>query len=240
MSNDSQHTGTPHTPLEPALYIVGTPIGNLQDITLRALNVLHSVSLILCEDTRRARILCRHYAIDTPLRSCHAHNERTASRSALSQLKSGMPVAYISDAGTPAISDPGARLVTMVRAADYRVIPIPGASALTALLSVGGITDNAFSFAGFLPRTAGKRAKIVHQYLVALRPFVLYESPYRLIKLLQQLAHHAPHRRLVLGRELTKIYEEILSGNAQQLLEIFSKKNPKGECTLLVTTEEIM
>ena len=223
-----------------ALYMVASPIGNLQDITVRALHILQQVALILCEDTRRARILCNHYAIQALRRSCHAHNERRAARWALTTLVAGKAVAYLSDAGTPAISDPGAHLVSVVRAAGYRVIPLPGASALTALLSVGGIASSTFHFVGFLPPSAGKRERMLRYYVESLHLLVLYEAPHRLLKLLRLLLDLAPERRVIVGRELTKIYEEILSGSPQQLLEHFSKKNPKGEHTLLVTTERIV
>ena len=222
-----------------ALYVVATPIGNLQDITVRAIATLRTAPLILCEDTRRAAILCSHYAITAPLQSCHAHNERRSSRRALSELEQGGAVAYISDAGTPAVSDPGARLVSAVRAAGFRVIPIPGASALTTVVSVSGMSEDKFGFVGFLPRRSGKRGALLHTWLNSSTPFVVYESPYRLLKLLQEMGALAPQRKLVLGRELTKIYEEILVGSAQKLLDHFSNKSVRGECVLLVTNEII-
>ncbi len=226
--------------IQNALYIVATPIGNLQDITLRALHILQQVALILCEDTRRSHILCSHYAIHAPRRSCHAHNERRMARAALTTLATGKAIAYLSDAGTPAISDPGAHLVSVIRSAGYQIIPLPGASALTALLSVGGTPLSTFLFVGFLPTGTGKRKRALRYYLEITHLLVLYESPHRLLKLLHLLLDLAPERRVIVGRELTKIYEEILSDSPQQLLEHFSKKNPKGEYTLLVTNERIV
>ena len=199
-----------------ALYVVATPIGNLADITLRALHVLSLVDAIACEDTRHTQALLRAYGIDKPsaqLLAVHQHNEAQASNMVIERLRLGQRVAYVSDAGTPAISDPGARLVAAVRAQALPVVPLPGASSITAALSVAGITDQtdgvgSFVFAGFLPSKAGERTQALQALAVEARSVVLLEAPHRIEALAGALAALG-ERHITIGRELTKQFEEI-------------------------------
>jgi 16S rRNA (cytidine1402-2'-O)-methyltransferase len=207
-----------------ALYVVATPIGNLADITLRALHVLGLADAIACEDTRHTQALLRAYGIDksaAQLLAVHQHNEAEAAHSVIERLRQGLRLAYASDAGTPAISDPGARLVAAVRLAGLPVIPLPGASSLTAVLSVAGITDDgeqhgAFVFAGFLPAKASERATAVAALAAEVRAVVMLEAPHRIEALARALAPLAA-RLVTIGRELTKQFEEIATVNAQDL-----------------------
>lgn len=194
----------------PALYVVATPLGNLGDISLRAIEVLRAADLIACEDTRHTRRLLDHYGIRAPLLAVHEHNEAQAAEKLLALLKEGKRVALVSDAGTPGISDPGARAVAAVRAAGFPVIPLPGANAAIAALSASGFADPHFLFVGFLPAKPGAR----RQAIEALRPIaaalVFYEAPHRIAATLADLAELLePQRKLVVARELTKLFEEI-------------------------------
>ena len=205
-----------------ALYLVATPIGNLADISLRALHLLQLVDRVACEDTRHSQALLRAYGIDKPGASwlaLHQHNEAQAAQDVIAQLRQGLRVAYLSDAGTPAISDPGARLVAAVCAAGLRVIPLPGASSVTSVLSVAGVTpdalqDGGFVFAGFLPNKAQERAAAVQTLAAETRAVVLLEAPHRIEALAAALAALG-QRRLTVGRELTKQFEEIATLAAQ-------------------------
>lgn len=207
----------------PALYVVATPIGNLADITLRALYVLQHVDLIACEDTRHTHALLRAYGIDkssTQLLALHQHNEAQASVSVLSRLQQGARVAYVSDAGTPAISDPGARLVAAVAQAGMRVVPLPGASSVTTVLSVAGLathtaTAQGFVFAGFLSSKTRERATSIQALASEERAVVLLEAPHRIEALAQALTPLGP-RLLTVGRELTKQFEDIVTLTAQE------------------------
>lgn len=197
--------------------MVATPIGNLADITLRALHVLQLVDAIGCEDTRHTQSMLRHYGIEKPLIPIHQHNEQGAASGVLQRLQRGERVAYVSDAGTPGVSDPGARLVAALRAAGHAVVPVPGASSVTAVLSVAGLGhDSAFVFAGFLPSKAQERTQAVAALQTETRAVVLLEAPHRIEGLAQALAILGT-RAVTVGRELTKQFEEIATMATQEL-----------------------
>jgi 16S rRNA (cytidine1402-2'-O)-methyltransferase len=199
-----------------ALYVVATPIGNLADISLRALHVLGLVDAIACEDTRHTQTLLKHYGISRPLLAAHEHNESAAAVQVLERLQAGQRLAYVSDAGTPAVSDPGARLVAAARSAGVPVIPVPGASSLTAVLSVAGIDGAAALFAGFLPAKAGEREQALQELSRDPRAVVLLEAPHRIESLARDLARLG-ERAVTIGRELTKQFEDIATVSAQDL-----------------------
>ncbi|MDP3798280.1 MAG: 16S rRNA (cytidine(1402)-2'-O)-methyltransferase [Polaromonas sp.] len=202
---------------EAMLYVVATPIGNLADISLRALHVLQLVDAIACEDTRHTQTLLRHYGIEKPLLAVHEHNEAQAAGLVIERLQRGERVAYVSDAGTPAVSDPGARLVAAIRAAGLKVMPLPGASSVTTALSVAGLTgDSGFVFAGFLPSKAGERDQAVAALQADTRATVILEAPHRIEALARALAV-LQGRLVTVGRELTKQFEEIATVPAQDL-----------------------
>ena len=206
--------GMQHYP-DRTLYVVATPIGNLADITLRALHVLQLVDAIACEDTRHTSPLLRQYGIDKPLLAVHEHNEAEAALGVIERLQRGERVAYVSDAGTPAVSDPGARLVAATQAAGLRVLPLPGASSITTALSVAGLAgDSGFVFAGFLPTKAGERDQAVAQLQLDARASVILEAPHRIEALARAMAPLGA-RLLTVGRELTKQFEEIATVPAQ-------------------------
>ena len=221
------------------LYVVATPIGNLADISLRALHVLARVDVVACEDTRHTQQLLRAYGLDRPgsqLLAVHQHNEAEAAHNVLERLGQGQRVAYVSDAGTPAISDPGARLVAAVRQAGFRVMPLPGASSVTTALSASGMTgDSGFVFAGFLSSKATERQLAVQQLAQESRAVVLLEAPHRIEALAQALAVLGP-RRVTLGRELTKQFEQIETLPAQDLSAWLAEKPERlrGEFVLVL------
>ena len=218
------------------LHVIPTPIGNLEDITGRALRLLGEVELILAEDTRTTKKLLSHYGIDTPLRSFHAHNEHGILQGVLQQLKDGTNIGLVSDAGTPGISDPGFLLVRACREAGVAVTCLPGATAFVPALVVSGIPCDRFHFEGFLPHKKGRQTRL--KYLAALpHTFVLYESPYRLVKLLEQLiAHCGPDRQACVCRELTKIHEESLTLPLQELKASYEERDKiKGEIVVVVS-----
>ena len=220
------------------LYVVATPIGNLADIGLRALHVLGQVDAIACEDTRHTQQLLRAYGLERPaaqLLALHQHNEAEAAQAVLQRLASGERVAYVSDAGTPAISDPGARLVQAVRAAGHRVLPLPGASSVTTLLSASGMTGEGFVFVGFLPSKPGERQQAVQALAQKARALVLLEAPHRILALAQALQALGT-RRVTLGRELTKQFEQIETLPAQDLSAWLAERpeRQKGEFVLVV------
>ncbi len=219
--------------------MVGTPIGNLKDITLRALDVLREVDTIFCEDTRRTRKLLSAYGISAKLVSIRARNEQKEAWKVVEVLAAGRDVAYASDAGTPGLSDPGGRLSAQVREQGYSVVPVPGASAFTALCSIGGVYGKSVLFEGFLSPKAGKRRSRLTELLQRGEAFVLYESPYRILKLLDDLSDVSPERNVLLGREMTKMHEEILEGTAGELSEILrGREKVLGEFSLLVSGEK--
>ena len=217
------------------LYIVATPIGNLGDITFRALEVLKSVDTIACEDTRHSVKLLNHYEIRKPLISCRSQNEAYVAVKIAEILSSGQDVAYVSDAGTPGLSDPGNKLVQIIRSEGFEVIPIPGVSAFGTIISVAGNSGKSVTFDGFLSPKPGKRRKRVKELLAREDSFVLYESPFRIVKLVKDIVEAEPDRILLIGREMTKIYEEFIEGPAQEVLEILEgRQKVKGEFSLLV------
>lgn len=220
------------------LYVVATPIGNLADIGLRALHVLHLVDAIACEDTRHTQQLLRAYGLERPgaqLLALHQHNEAEAAQQVLQRLARGERVAYVSDAGTPAISDPGARLVQIARTAGHRVMPLPGASSVTTLLSASGMTGEGFVFVGFLPSKTGERQQAVQSLAQEPRTMVLLEAPHRILALAQALQVLGA-RRVTVGRELTKQFEQIETLAAQDLPAWLAERpeRQKGEFVLVL------
>ena len=215
------------------LYVVGTPIGNLDDITLRAIKTLKDVNVIACEDTRHTQNLLTHLEITGKrLIACHAHNEVISSQGIVNLLEQGLDVAYVSDAGTPGVSDPGSRLVNVVRNAGFSVVPIPGASACITLLSASGLAGKTFTFEGFLSPKSGRRKTRLKELLDRNEAFIIYESPFRIVKLLDEMCLLCPDRTIVLGRELTKTFEQIISGTPFEVKEAL--KVVKGEFALCV------
>ena len=218
------------------LYIVGTPIGNLSDITYRALETFKTVDVIACEDTRHTLQLLNHFEIKKPLISCRAQNEQTAAQKIVHLLDEGQNVAYASDAGTPGISDPGAVLVDVARAAGHTIVPIPGACAFVSLASVAGSGGKSLLFEGFLSPKPGRRRSRLRELMATGFAFVLYESPFRIVKLLADIADTQCERRIVVGRELTKLHEEIVEGTAAEVLEDFAGRSKiLGEFAVFVS-----
>ena len=216
--------------------MVATPIGNLKDISFRALETFQEADFIACEDTRHTLGLLTHYEISKPLISCRAVNEASASEKIVKLLDEGKKIAYASDAGTPAISDPGSILVRTAREAGHTIIPIPGASAFGAIMSIAGTYDKTVVFEGFLSPKAGKRKRRLQELFDFGAGFVLYESPYRIVKLLADIAEIDSSRELIVGRELTKLHEEIIKGQAAEVLKNFEKRpSIKGEFSVFVT-----
>jgi 16S rRNA (cytidine1402-2'-O)-methyltransferase len=218
------------------LYIVPTPIGNLEDITLRALRVLKEVGVILAEDTRTSRRLLDHYGISTPLRSFHAFNEHAVVERVVDELAAGATLALISDAGTPGISDPGFLLARACMRRGIRVECLPGPTAFVPALVASGLPSDTFHFEGFLPHKKGRQTRL--RYLAALpHTFVLYESPHRLVKCLDELAAICgPERMACVARELTKLHEEVKTASLADLKAHFSAKDVKGEIVLIVSS----
>jgi 16S rRNA (cytidine1402-2'-O)-methyltransferase len=218
------------------LYIIGTPIGNLGDISLRAIDILKSADLVACEDTRRTLKLLSHLGISVKLISCRSQNEQFASEKVIAALDEGKTVAYASDAGTPALSDPGAVLARLAAAAGHQVIPIPGPSAFASLVSVAGGMDKTVVFEGFLSPKAGRRRSRLRELLALEAAFVLYESPFRVLKLLADLAEFDGERYVCVGREMTKVHEEYLRGSAVEILAKMSQKSEQlGEFSVYVS-----
>lgn len=217
------------------LYIVPTPIGNLKDITLRALDVLSDVELILAEDTRTTAKLLKHYSITTTMQSYHMHNEHKVLDSILNKLKSGMSLALVSDAGTPAISDPGFLLVRACVQNDIEVECLPGATALIPALVNSGLPCDRFIFEGFLPPKKGRQTRL-ELLSQDNRTIVLYESPHKLVKTLTQICEHfGSSRSITVSRELSKLYEETKRGTAKSVLEYYQTKPPKGEIVIIIS-----
>lgn len=219
------------------LYVVATPIGNLQDITPRALEVLKLVSLIAAEDTRHSARLLQHFGITTPMTACHDHNERDKSLRLVERLLSGDDLALISDAGTPLISDPGYHLVRQARTAGVRVCPVPGACALIAALSAAGLPSDRFIFEGFLPAKAHGRRERIEALMTEQRTWMLYEAPHRLLECLKDLQELLGNDRyVVLARELTKTFETIKGAPLAELVEwvMTDPDQQRGECVLIV------
>ena len=217
------------------LYVVSTPIGNLEDVTLRALRILKEVDLIACEDTRQTLKLLSHFDIQKRLISYHEHNEITRAAEIVIELEQGAKVALVSDAGTPAISDPGHRLVSLCLRHGIEVVPVPGASAFVAALAASGMPVDEFVFAGFLPSRQTERRKALRVLAVETRTLALYEAPHRLLDTLEDALEILGNRPAVIAREMTKIYEEFLRGHLEDLVAAVRKKPPRGEITLLIS-----
>jgi 16S rRNA (cytidine1402-2'-O)-methyltransferase len=224
----------------PSLYLVATPIGNLEDITLRALRVLKEVDLIACEDTRQTLKLLSHYGIQTRLVSYHEHNEMTKAAELVVNLEGGAKIALVTDAGMPGISDPGFRLIALAIRHHVPVIPIPGASAFLAALVASGLPTDSFRFSGFLPSKSGQRRKLLESVKGSPRTQVFYEAPHRLLETLADVGEIlGSDRHVVVAREVTKLHEEFLRGRVGDVLkELKSRGDVKGEITLLIAKAE--
>ena len=226
----------PATPLAPGLYIVATPIGNLEDITLRALRVLRQADCIACEDTRQTHKLLAHFDIGTPTISYHQHNERSRGVELLARLQQGERIALVSDAGLPGISDPGAEVVRLAITAGIAVVPIPGPCAAVTALAAAGLATEEFRFLGFAPARAGERRSFFESARGDRATLVFYEAPHRILATLEDAAAvFGAERQAVLARELTKLHEEFLRGTLQELLaELRTREIQRGEMTLLI------
>ena len=223
----------------PSLYLVSTPIGNLGDLTHRAVEVLGRVDVILAEDTRRTGTLLKHFGIEGRLISAHEHNESARSALVVELLGEGKEVALVSDAGTPLLSDPGARLVRAALEAGYEVVPIPGASALLAALVASGLSADRFTFYGFIPRKGGARDALLREIAGSPYTSVLYEAPQRVARLVEDLKDLAgADRRVVLARELTKLHEELFRGTLAEAAARLAEREPRGEFVVLVEGRE--
>ena len=222
--------------LAPGLYLVGTPIGNLEDITLRALRVLKEADLIACEDTRQTQKLLNHYSISTRTTSYHEHNEMAKSAELVLELEQGARIALVSDAGTPGISDPGSRLVALAIEHGIPVVPIPGAAAFLSAAVASGLPTDAFHFSGFLPSKRSSRRAVLESIRQSLRTEIFYEAPHRLAETLEDLVETlGSERQMVVAREVTKLHEEFLRGRAGEVKQELSKREEiKGEITLLI------
>jgi 16S rRNA (cytidine1402-2'-O)-methyltransferase len=224
----------------PALYLVATPIGNLEDITLRALRVLKEVDVIACEDTRQTQKLLNHYAINTRTTSYREHNEMTRSAELVKEMEGGASVALVTDAGMPGISDPGYRLITLAIRHHVPVVPIPGASAFLAALVASGLPTDSFRFSGFLPAKRGDRRAALEQIKTSPRTQVFYEAPHRAVESLEDICEVlGESRQVVIAREVTKLHEEFLRGRAGEVLaNLKAREVVKGEITLLIGKAE--
>src|SRR5246500_2267102 len=225
---------------KPSLYLVGTPIGNLEDITLRALRVLKEVDVIACEDTRQTQKLLNHYAIATRTTSYHEHNEVAKAAELVQQMQEGTSVALVTDAGMPGISDPGYRLITLAIQHEVPVVPVPGTSAFLAALVASGLPTDSFRFSGFLPAKRGERRAVLEAIKNSPRTQVFYEAPHRIVETLTDIAEMlGESRHVVVARELTKLHEEFLRGRAAEVLQTLkSREAVKGEITLLIGKPE--
>jgi 16S rRNA (cytidine1402-2'-O)-methyltransferase len=216
------------------LYLVATPIGNLEDITLRALRVLREADVVACEDTRQTQILLRHYDMQKRLVSYHEHNELTRAAELVIELEQGARVALVSDAGTPVISDPGHRLVALCLRHRIPVVPVPGASAFVAALAASGMPANEFLFVGFLPSRAGERRRALAELAAHPGTLIFYEAPHRLVAMLEDARDILGNRNAVVAREVTKRHEEFLRGTLSELQDQFERRAPRGEITVLI------
>jgi 16S rRNA (cytidine1402-2'-O)-methyltransferase len=225
-----------YTKFVATLYIIGTPIGNLGDISFRAVETLKAVDLVACEDTRRTLKLLSHLGIRVKMLSCRSQNEEFAAEKVIAALDQGQTVAYASDAGTPALSDPGAALARLAARAGHQVIPIPGPSAFASLVSVAGGFDKTVVFEGFLSPKPGRRRSRLRELLAMNAACVLYESPFRILKLLEDIAEIDDSRYVCVGREMTKLHEEYIRGSAAEILAHFVQKNEQiGEFSVFIS-----
>jgi 16S rRNA (cytidine1402-2'-O)-methyltransferase len=232
-------TGNTSEPIAPGLYVVGTPIGNLEDITLRALRVLKGADVIACEDTRQTQKLLHHYGIERPTVSYHEHNEMTRAAELIRQLEEGARVALVTDAGMPAISDPGYRLISLAVRHQIPVVPIPGASAFLAALVASGLPTDSFRFSAFLPAKRGQRRQTLEDIRDLPRTQIFYEAPHRIEETLADIVETlGGARHVVISREVTKLHEEFLRGRADELLDQVKARPLKGEITLLIARAE--
>ena len=242
MSEESPNSAAPSRTLPPlsaaTLFLVATPIGNLEDITLRALRTLKECDIIAAEDTRRTGQLLKHFGISKPLLSYHQFNEAQRTEQLLQRLGRGERIALVTDAGSPGISDPGERVVREAVRAGFRVEPVPGPSALIAALTASGLPTEEFHFVGFLPHKSGQRRTKLEALKGIPGTIVLYESPFRVGKLLTELREVMPGHRVVLAREITKRFEEFLRGTPEELLAIFEKRSFKGEFVIMVSSPQ--
>jgi 16S rRNA (cytidine1402-2'-O)-methyltransferase len=220
--------------IEPGLYLVSTPIGNLEDITLRALRVLSSVDLIAAEDTRKTRRLLDAHCIKAQMISLHDHNKEKRAPGLLKRLANGESIAIVSEAGTPGISDPGYYLVKLALSGGVRVIPVPGACSIVAAIVASGLPTDRFLFEGFLPRKAGRRQKKLTELVSEPRTIVIFESPQRLLRTLEELKKFCGSRPCVVAREMTKRFEEFARGTVEEVLEHYRAKSVKGEIVILL------
>jgi len=222
-------------PVRPGtLYLVATPIGNLEDISLRALRILREAGVIAAEDTRHTRKLLTHYGISARLVSLHEHNERARTPALIARLREGQAVAVVSDAGTPGLSDPGAELVRDAAEAGIPIVPVPGPSAFLAALVASGLPTAPVTFLGFLPAARRERQRMLESARVLPQTLVLYESPHRLLAALRTLLEVLGNRRIAVAREMTKLHEEVFRGRLRETLEHFSVHPPRGEFTLVI------
>ena len=225
---------SPSTSLRASLFIVATPIGNLEDITFRAVRILSEVDLIAAEDTRQTKILLAKYNINTPMTSYHKFNIKSKTPHLIKLLKQGKTIALVSDSGMPGISDPGYEVVSSAVVQGIRVEPIPGPSAAITALAVSGLPTDRFVFEGFLPKKPGKKAKKLKELKGEKGTIIIYESPYRLVKTLEDIKKILGDRRVAVCRELTKKFEEIVRGKAGEVLEKFREHKPRGEVVVVV------
>jgi 16S rRNA (cytidine1402-2'-O)-methyltransferase len=218
------------------LYVVATPIGHRDDITIRALNILSRVDLIAAEDTRKTRRFLERHGITGSFISYHEHNEKERTPQILTKLHNGASIALVSNAGTPTVSDPGYRLINSAAGNDVSIVPVPGASAAAAALSVAGLPTDAFTFAGFLPKKKAKRLKLLDELAQEPRTLIFYESPNRIQTLINEIIDTMGDRYGVMAREMTKLHEEFIRGRLSEILQVLAARSGiKGECTLLVT-----
>ena len=217
------------------LYVVATPIGNLEDITFRAVRVLKEADLIACEDTRHTAKLLQHYGIDKPTVSYHEHNEAARAEELVAKLEQGANVAQVSDAGMPGISDPGYRVIKLAIERGITVVPVPGASALIAALAASGLPTDSFAFHGFLPARSGERRTLLESFRAAENTVVVYEAPHRIAETMKDIVELlGADRPIVLARELTKVHEQFVRGTAAEVLARVQAHEPKGEITILI------
>ncbi|VGO17254.1 Ribosomal RNA small subunit methyltransferase I [Pontiella desulfatans] len=221
--------------MDSGLYIVGTPIGNLGDLSFRALETLREADLIVAEDTRHTRRLTERYEINTHLMSCHKFNEKQRAEQIIDRIQQGQAVAMVTDSGMPCISDPGSRVVLLCHEAGIPITSVPGPAAVTTAVALSGFGEKGFIFAGFLPHKSGGRKRDLEKWKEADLPVVFYESPYRMLKLLGEIEQHLGSDRTVfVGRELTKKFEELSTGRPAEILARYEGRTVKGECVVIV------